>query len=41
MENGAIDVDAIVDRSYDVDDPTAAFEWLLDSETYKPVFTLA
>ncbi|NIC00757.1 alcohol dehydrogenase catalytic domain-containing protein [Halobacterium sp. R2-5] len=41
MENGAVDVDAIVDRSYSVDDPTAAFEGFLNSETCKPVFTFA
>ena len=39
MENGTIDIEAIVDTSYDVDDPTRAFESFLNSETCKPVFT--
>jgi L-iditol 2-dehydrogenase len=39
MENGSIDVEPIVDRSYDTDDPTGAFESFLRSETCKPVFT--
>ncbi|MCU4742579.1 alcohol dehydrogenase catalytic domain-containing protein [Halobacteria archaeon AArc-m2/3/4] len=39
MANGAIDVDSIIDTSYSVDDPTAAFEAFLDSETCKPVFS--
>jgi len=38
MERGAIDVDSIVDRSFSVDDPAAAFEAFLASETCKPVF---
>ncbi len=41
MDNGTIDVDAIVDRSYSVDDPVAAFEGFLRAETCKPVFTFA
>ncbi|WP_225336373.1 zinc-dependent alcohol dehydrogenase [Halomicrobium urmianum] len=41
MERGAIDVDAIVDTSYDVEDPEEAFRTFLDSETCKPVFTFA
>lgn len=41
IENGSIDAEAIVDRSYDVDDPTEAFEAFLRSETCKPVFTFA
>ncbi|EMA54434.1 alcohol dehydrogenase GroES [Halococcus salifodinae DSM 8989] len=41
MENDTIDVDALVDRSYSVDDPTAAFEGFLNAETCKPVFTFA
>lgn len=41
MESGAIDVDPIVDHSYDVDDPRAAFESFLRSETCKPLFTFA
>jgi L-iditol 2-dehydrogenase len=39
MENGAIEADRIVDTSYSVEDPTAAFEAFLGSETLKPVFT--
>ncbi len=39
MANDAIDVDTIVDTSYSVDDPTAAFEAFLNSETCKPVFS--
>jgi L-iditol 2-dehydrogenase len=41
MENGTIDIAPIVDTSYDVDDPTGAFESFLNSETCKPVFTFA
>jgi L-iditol 2-dehydrogenase len=41
MENGAIDIEPIVDRSYDVDHPTEAFEAFLRSETCKPIFTFA
>ncbi|WP_276257138.1 zinc-dependent alcohol dehydrogenase [Halomontanus rarus] len=39
MANDSIDVDSIVDTSYSVDEPTAAFEAFLDSETCKPVFS--
>ena len=38
MENGSIDAEAIVDTSFDVDDPAAAFEAFLAGETCKPVF---
>ncbi|WP_424004383.1 2-keto-3-deoxy-L-rhamnonate dehydrogenase [Haloarcula salina] len=38
MERGAIAVDEILDTSYSVDDPSAAFEAFLGSETCKPVF---
>lgn len=41
MENGSIEVESIVDPSYDVDNPTEAFESFLESETCKPVFTFA
>jgi len=41
MDNDAFDVDAIVDTSYGTDDPTAAFEAFLESETCKPVFSFA
>lgn len=41
MERGAIDIDAIIDTSYDVDDPEGAFKSFLASETCKPVFTFA
>ena len=39
MESGAIDIDAVLDTSYDIDEAGAAFEAFLDSETCKPVFT--
>jgi len=39
MDNGAIDPGAMVDSSFDADDPTAAFEAFLASETCKPVFS--
>ena len=39
MENGTIDAEAIVDTSFSVDDPTAAFEAFLGAETIKPVFS--
>ena len=39
MESGAIDVGSIVDTSFDVDEPDAAFRSFLNSETCKPVFT--
>jgi L-iditol 2-dehydrogenase len=38
MERGEIAIDQIVDDSYDVTDPGAAFEAFLNSETCKPVF---
>ncbi|NHN49442.1 alcohol dehydrogenase catalytic domain-containing protein [Halostella sp. JP-L12] len=39
MERGEIAVDEIVDDSFDVADPDAAFEAFLASETCKPVFS--
>jgi len=41
MERGAVDIGAIVDQSYDVDNPEDAFRAFLASETCKPVFTFA
>ena len=41
LDGGEIDVDGIVDRSFDVDEPTAAFEAFLESETCKPVFSFS
>ena len=41
MESGEIDIDAVLDTSYDIDEAGAAFEAFLDSETCKPVFTFA
>ncbi|WP_339106119.1 alcohol dehydrogenase catalytic domain-containing protein [Haloterrigena salinisoli] len=38
MERGEIAVDEIVDTSYSADEPAAAFEAFLESETCKPVF---
>lgn len=38
---GEIDADEIIDRSYSVDEPTAAFEAFLESETCKPVFSFS
>lgn len=38
LERGEIAVDEILDTSYDIDDPAAAFEAFLASETCKPVF---
>ncbi|MDS0223088.1 2-keto-3-deoxy-L-rhamnonate dehydrogenase [Haloarcula sp. S1AR25-5A] len=38
LERGEIAVDEILDTSYSMDDPTAAFEAFLASETCKPVF---
>jgi L-iditol 2-dehydrogenase len=38
MERGEIPIEEIVDDSFSADDPTAAFEALLDAETLKPVF---
>ncbi len=39
LSAGAIDADSIIDRSFSVDEPTAAFEAFLESETCKPVFS--
>ncbi|WP_135822171.1 zinc-dependent alcohol dehydrogenase [Halostella litorea] len=39
MDNGSIDPTAMADRSFDADEPTAAFEAFLASETCKPVFS--
>lgn len=39
LESGAVDAPTIMDTSYSVDDPSAAFEAFLDSETCKPVFS--
>lgn len=41
MESGTIDIDAIIDTSYDVNNPEDAFRAFLNSETCKPVFTFA
>jgi len=41
LERGEIAVDEILDTSYNMDDPTAAFEAFLASETCKPVFQFA
>ncbi|WP_440767080.1 zinc-dependent alcohol dehydrogenase [Natronorubrum sp. DTA7] len=41
LSEGAIDAEAIVDRSFSIDEPTAAFEAFLESETCKPVFSFA
>lgn len=41
MENGTIDPEAIIDTSFSVSEPEAAFRAFLDSETCKPVFTFA
>ena len=41
LSAGAIDAEAIIDRSFSVDEPTAAFEAFLESETCKPVFSFA
>lgn len=38
MEREAFDLDAIIDTSFEVSDPTAAFESFLASETVKPTF---
>jgi L-iditol 2-dehydrogenase len=38
MEAGEIPVEDLVDDSFGVDDPAAAFEAFLDAETLKPVF---
>ena len=39
MEGGAIDVEAIIDTSYEIEEPEAAFRAFLNSETCKPVFS--
>lgn len=39
VANDTIDIDAIVDTSYSVDEPAAAFEAFLNSETCKPIFS--
>lgn len=41
METGEIDVEAIQDTSYGIDDAADAFEAFLNSETCKPVFSFA
>ena len=41
MESGAIDIDAIIDTSYDVADPEAAFRAFISSETCKPIFSFS
>ena len=41
MDNGAVDAETIVDASYSTEDPEAAFEAFLNSETCKPVFSFA
>jgi len=41
MEGGALPIGDIVDDSFSVDDPTAAFDAFLASETCKPLFTFA
>ncbi|WP_336339462.1 zinc-dependent alcohol dehydrogenase [Haloarcula brevis] len=41
MESGGIDIDAILDTSYSIDEAGAAFEAFLASETCKPVFTFS
>jgi len=41
MGRGVIDVEAIIDTSYDVADPERAFQAFLASETCKPVFSFA
>jgi L-iditol 2-dehydrogenase len=38
VENGSLDPSVLVDTSYDVDDPTTAFEDFLNGDTGKPVF---
>lgn len=40
MDNGTIDPAKLIDTSFSVDDPTAAFEAFLAGETLKPVFGL-
>jgi len=41
MERDAIPVESIADRSFSVDDPSAAFEAFLAGETCKPVFSFS
>ena len=41
MDNGAVDAETIVDTSYSTDDPEAAFEAFLNSESCKPVFSFS
>lgn len=41
IENGAVDASTIMDTSYSVSDPSAAFEDFLGSQTCKPVFSFA
>jgi len=41
MESGEIPVEEIVDESFGIEDPAAAFEAFLDVETLKPVFRFA
>jgi L-iditol 2-dehydrogenase len=38
MERGDIPLEEIIDDSFGIDDPAAAFEAFLDVETLKPVF---
>ena len=38
MENGTIAPEKLIDTSFSVDDPVAAFEAFLAGETLKPVF---
>lgn len=39
LESGTVDPEPVVDTSFAVDDPDAAFAAFLDSKTTKPVFT--
>ncbi|RKD89249.1 zinc-dependent alcohol dehydrogenase [Halopiger aswanensis] len=41
LDGGEIDADEIIDTSYSIEDPTAAFDAFLESETCKPVFSFA
>jgi len=41
MESGAIDIEAMLDTTYDIEEAGEAFEAFLASETSKPVFTFA
>jgi L-iditol 2-dehydrogenase len=38
VANDSIDPGALIDTSFSVDDPTAAFEAFLTGETLEPVF---